>query len=43
MPGSYSCQCNNGMDFDPNSFSCIRKYLTKIFKFGKSTLLQRVY
>ncbi|CAC5378602.1 FBN2_3 [Mytilus coruscus] len=23
MPGSYSCQCNTGMDFDPISLSCI--------------------
>ena len=26
MPGSYSCQCNTGMDFDPNSLSCISKF-----------------
>ena len=26
LPGSYSCQCGSGMDFDPNSMSCIGWY-----------------
>lgn len=42
MPGSYSCQCNNGMNFDPNSFSCIRKYLTMIINFITKYIIEKI-